>query len=248
MFYSLILYGAQSMWSFEFEVAGLSPRPCRSLRVGVWVGRLTSLHGMCLLYCVQGALTAALAVCDVDAKHAVRVAIRLLQEAGVWERPLGLVGVSGHTQLEVAVRLIKSVVFERREKQQTNGHASHALPSSPDHFHAFHVRCTLPRADAILCLIGHALPLGVGVGWGGACVAGGALATSRPHHMQPQGACDRAAAVAVDPAARARVCRQRGPGAGKALTHIGPSPAHVSRRCASCGDSLDAEMGLIFCV
>lgn len=160
----------------------------------VWVG--CYLHGDVSLYYVQGALTAALAVCDVDAKHAVRVATRLLQEAGVWERPLGLIGVSGQ---------IKERKAKLREKKNTHRQAFRATIILGSLSHVLYVQSTLPRADELMSCFPFST-CGVGVGWGGACVAGRALAFSRPHYMQPQGACDRAAAVAVDPDARARVC------------------------------------------
>ena len=41
----------------------------------------------------QGSLTAALMACDVDAHHATEVAVRILRKYGVYERPMGLVGV-----------------------------------------------------------------------------------------------------------------------------------------------------------
>jgi hypothetical protein len=38
--------------------------------------------------------------CKVDMKEATRVAVRILSEYGVWERPLGLVGVSGKLHVQ----------------------------------------------------------------------------------------------------------------------------------------------------
>lgn len=41
--------------------------------------------------------------CDVDAHHATEVAVRILRKYGVYERPMGLVGVRG---LVVSVRVL----------------------------------------------------------------------------------------------------------------------------------------------
>lgn len=53
----------------------------------------THTHTFYITNATQGSLTAALMACDVDAHHATEVAVRILRKYGVYERPMGLVGV-----------------------------------------------------------------------------------------------------------------------------------------------------------
>lgn len=146
--------------------------------VATYLNRHFDLSQIKLVGASAGSLTAVLMACEVDAHHAATVAVQMLKRHGVYERPMGLVGVWG---LVVRDWLMEILPIDAAQRCSGRVHISVLkLPYRREHVSRFESKEDLVAAcmaSSHLPLVMDGKPVYMWRGW--PCVDGSIMAARR---------------------------------------------------------------------